>query len=86
MTATIETRIARELEVREDQVQKTVGLLEVTRERANKMAALPTHAVQLTKRAAYQSWNTDQARALELAATYQGIAQNHDDHRRALES
>lgn len=61
-------------------------LLEVTRERANKMAALPTHAVQLTKRAAYQSWNTDQARALELAATYQGIAQNHDDHRRALES
>ena len=69
MTATIETRIARELEFREDQVQKTVGLLEVTRERANKMAALPTHAVQLTKRAAYQ-----------------GIAQNHDDHRRALES
>ncbi len=69
MTATIETRIARELEVREDQVQKTVGLLEVTRERANKMAALPTHAVQLTKR-----------------ATYQSIAQNHDDHRRALES
>lgn len=61
-------------------------LLDVVRERANKMAALPPHAVQLTKRAAYQSWNTDQARALELAATYQGIAQNHEDHLRALQS
>ena len=50
-----------------------------------KMAALPPHAVQLTKRAAYQSYNADMHRALELAATYQGIAQNHPDHQRALE-
>jgi len=68
------------------EVVKDEDLLDVTIERARKIAALPPHAVQLTKRAAYQSWNTDQARALELAATYQGIAQNHADHLRALES
>lgn len=60
-------------------------LLTVARARAEKMAALPPHAVQLTKRAAYQSYNADMHRALELAATYQGIAQNHPDHQRALE-
>lgn len=60
-------------------------LLDVARARAEKMAALPPHAVQLTKRAAYQSHNTDVSRALEVAATYQGIAQNHPDHARALE-
>jgi len=59
-------------------------LLNVARARAEKMAALPPHAVQLTKRAAYQSHNADVSRALELAATYQGIAQNHPDHARAL--
>tara|TARA_R110002072_G_scaffold4174_9_gene29643 strand:- start:29200 stop:29997 length:798 start_codon:yes stop_codon:yes gene_type:complete len=59
-------------------------LLAVTRERANKMAALPAAALQMTKRAAYQSWHSDMHQALELAATYQGIAQNHEDHLRAL--
>src|SRR5690606_3212289 len=59
-------------------------LLEVTRQRASKMAALPSAAVQLTKRAAYQSWHSDMQGALELAATYQGIAQNHPDHLEAL--
>ncbi|MEZ6037475.1 MAG: enoyl-CoA hydratase-related protein [Planctomycetota bacterium] len=53
-------------------------------ERALSIAALPPVAVQLTKRAAYRSWQADQATALELAATYQGIAQNHPDHRRIL--
>jgi 2-(1,2-epoxy-1,2-dihydrophenyl)acetyl-CoA isomerase len=59
-------------------------LLTVVRERANKMAALPAAAVQMTKRAAYQSVHSDMHQALELAATYQGIAQNHPDHLRAL--
>ncbi|MCA8977830.1 MAG: enoyl-CoA hydratase/isomerase family protein [Planctomycetes bacterium] len=59
-------------------------LLEVTRERALEIARHPAAAVQLTKRAAYRSWQCDQAAALELAATYQGIAQNHPDHLRAL--
>lgn len=60
-------------------------LLEAARTRAAELAALPATAVQLTKRAAYQSWNAEMARALELAATYQGIAQNHPDHLAALE-
>lgn len=59
-------------------------LLATCRERASKMAQLPAAAVQMTKRAAYQSWNSDMHRCLELAATYQGIAQNHPDHLRAL--
>ena len=59
-------------------------LIDATRERAAKMAALPAAAVQLTKRCAYQSWPGDMHGALELAATYQGIAQNHPDHLNAL--
>lgn len=66
-------------EVAEDEL-----LMEVTRERAIKMAALPAAAVQMTKRCAYQSWPGDMHSALELAATYQGIAQNHPDHLNAL--
>jgi hypothetical protein len=38
----------------------------------------------MTKRAAYQSMHSDMHQALELAASYQGIAQNHPDHLRAL--
>jgi enoyl-CoA hydratase/carnithine racemase len=59
-------------------------LLEKTKEKALAIAALPATAVQMTKRAAYRSWQCDQATALELAATYQGIAQNHPDHEQAL--
>lgn len=54
------------------------------RARALAIAALPATAVQLTKRAAYRAWPGDLDGALELAATFQGIVQNHDDHRRAL--
>jgi len=59
-------------------------LLERTRELAAQIAALPKAAVQLTKRAAYRSWPGDQAAALELAATYQGIVQNLPEHRAVL--
>ncbi|MFK7739234.1 MAG: enoyl-CoA hydratase-related protein [Planctomycetota bacterium] len=60
------------------------ALAATARTRAEELAALPATALQLTKRAAYQSWQCDQAHALELAATYQGIAQNHPDHGEAL--
>lgn len=53
---------------------------------ADELAALPSDALQLTKRAAYDSWNGEVHRALELAATYQGIAQNHPEHARRLGS
>lgn len=62
------------------------ALLPRARELADELAALPPHAVQLTKRAAYESWNGEMHRALELAATYQGIAQNHPDHLQRLQS
>jgi 2-(1,2-epoxy-1,2-dihydrophenyl)acetyl-CoA isomerase len=54
------------------------------RELALTIAAHPPTAVQLTKRAAYAAWHQEQAAALEMAATYQGIVQNLPDHRRAL--
>ena len=66
------------------EVVEAERLLEVARERAEAIAALPPVAVQLTKRAAYRSYHADQATALELAATYQGIAQNRDEHLEAL--
>jgi 2-(1,2-epoxy-1,2-dihydrophenyl)acetyl-CoA isomerase len=59
-------------------------LMHVACERATAIAANPPMAVQLTKRAAYRSYHADQATALELAATYQGIVQNLDDHQSAL--
>jgi 2-(1,2-epoxy-1,2-dihydrophenyl)acetyl-CoA isomerase len=59
-------------------------LMRVACERATAIAANPPIAVQLTKRAAYRSYGADQATALELAATFQGIVQNLDDHQRAL--
>ncbi|MBL8727057.1 MAG: enoyl-CoA hydratase/isomerase family protein, partial [Planctomycetes bacterium] len=66
------------------EVVPTDRLLARANELAQQLAALPATAVQLTKRAAYRSWPGDQAAALELAATFQGIAQNHPDHARAL--
>ena len=56
------------------------ALMEVARERAAALAALPPMALQLTKRAAYRSYHADLDTALELAATYQGIVQNMDEH------
>jgi 2-(1,2-epoxy-1,2-dihydrophenyl)acetyl-CoA isomerase len=59
-------------------------LLAAATAKAEQIAALPPHAVALTKRAAYAAWRSDEAAALDLAATFQGIAQNHPDHLRAL--
>lgn len=61
-----------------------VRLVMLAHERAQALASLPPMALQLTKRAAYRSYNADMSTALELAATYQGIVQNLDDHQRAL--
>jgi enoyl-CoA hydratase/carnithine racemase len=62
------------------------ALLATARQRAHQLAQLPATALALTKRAAYQAWHQDLAQALELAATYQGIAQTHADHHQALGS
>ena len=61
-------------------------LLPRARALADELASLPADALQLTKRAAYESWNSEVHRALELAATYQGVAQNHPDHAARLRS
>ena len=51
---------------------------------AEQLAALPPVALRLTKRAAYRSHDLDLEQALELAATYQGVAQNTADHAEAV--
>ena len=48
------------------------------------VAANPPVAVQLAKRAVYRSFGMDEDLALELAATYQGIAQTTEDHEEAV--
>ena len=58
--------------------------LEVAREQAALIAQNPPVAVRLAKRAAYRSWGADLETALELAATYQGIAQRTEDHDEAV--
>jgi enoyl-CoA hydratase/carnithine racemase len=60
------------------------ALIETARRRARAMAERSPIALRLVKRAAYQSLGAELAKALELAATYQGIAQNSEDHREAL--
>ncbi|WP_255215785.1 enoyl-CoA hydratase-related protein [Pseudenhygromyxa sp. WMMC2535] len=66
------------------EVVEPEALMHAACARAEAIAALPPLAVQLTKRAAYRSWGADMSTALELAASYQGIVQNHEDHLRAL--
>lgn len=59
-------------------------LLPAAQALARELAALPPVALRLTKRAAYRSYDLDVDAALELAATYQGVAQNTADHREAV--
>ncbi len=55
-------------------------LLDRAREIALKICGNAPIAVQLTRRACYQAQQQDLHQALDTAATYQGIAQNTEDH------
>jgi len=59
-------------------------LMDAARERAGLIAQNAPLAVSLTKRAAYRSWDADLDTALELAASYQGMVQNTEDHAEAV--
>lgn len=56
----------------------------LARKRARKICENAPLAVRLTKSAAYQSWDLSLEAALNLAATYQSIAQNTEDHMEGL--
>ena len=58
----------------------------LARKRARKICDNAPLAVRLTKSAAYQSWDLSLEAALNLAATYQSIAHNTDDHIEGLEA
>jgi enoyl-CoA hydratase/carnithine racemase len=60
------------------------ALLECALEVAGAIAGNAPVAVRLAKKAAYRSFDADVETALELAATYQGIAQNTEDHAEAV--
>ena len=62
------------------------ALLPEAKARARMIAANAPLAVRLTKRAAYRSWDLDMDTALELAASFQGMAQNTEDHREAVDA
>lgn len=53
---------------------------------ADELAALPPLAVRLTKAACYRAQEMSLESALDLAATYQAIAQTHPEHEAALAS
>ena len=59
-------------------------LMDAARQRASLIAQNAPLAVSLTKRAAYRSWDLDVDTALELAASYQGMVQNTEDHQEAV--
>lgn len=66
------------------QVVERDALMSAAYETANLIAANAPLAVRLTKRACYRSWDANVDSALELAATYQGMVQNTEDHRQAV--
>ena len=55
-------------------------LMETARKWAGRIAANAPLAVRLAKSAVYHSWDLGLDAALNLAATYQGIVQNTEDH------
>ena len=61
-------------------------VLEAAFEHAERIAANAPVAVRLAKKAAYRSFDADVDTALELAATYQAIAQNTADHLEAVDA
>ncbi len=63
-----------------NEIVEPADLLAHARRRAEKIAANAPLAVRLAKSAVYQSWDLTLDAALNLAATYQGIAQNTPDH------
>ena len=65
-------------------VVERASLMEEARNTAMLIAANAPLAVSMTKRAAYRSWDSNVDTALELAATYQGMVQNTEDHQRAV--
>lgn len=60
------------------------GLTAAVRGHAQRLAANPPIAVQLAKAAVQRSWQVGLDAALELAASYQGVAQNSADHDEAV--
>ncbi|MEZ4322269.1 MAG: enoyl-CoA hydratase-related protein [Myxococcota bacterium] len=60
------------------------ALVDAVRARAAVFASLPPVALRLAKSAATRSWDLPLDAALELAATYQGVAQNTADHDEAV--
>ncbi len=62
------------------------AVLEQAKIRARAIAANAPLAVRLTKRAAYRSWDLDMDTALELAASFQGMVQNTEDHKEAVDA
>ena len=59
-------------------------LTDAVRRRAEHLCGLPPLALRLTKSAAVRSWDLGADQALLVAATYQGISQNTEDHDEAV--
>lgn len=68
------------------EVTEPEALLDTARARAEMIAANAPLAVQLTKAAIYQSLTLNSESALQLAASFQGIAQNTSDHLEGVEA
>jgi enoyl-CoA hydratase/carnithine racemase len=53
---------------------------------ATRLAHLPQQALRLTKVSMYRSWSGDTETAMQLAAAFQSLAQNTDEHLEAVEA
>jgi len=75
---------ARELGLVHEVVDDREALVASVRARAQRLCGLPPLALRLAKSAAYRSWDLPLHAALDVAAAYQGVAQNTADHDEAV--
>jgi enoyl-CoA hydratase/carnithine racemase len=65
-------------------VDDAEALTAAVRRRAERLCSLPPLALRLAKSAAYRSYDLPLHAALDIAAAYQGVAQNTADHDEAV--
>lgn len=63
-----------------DEVMSTAGDI------AARLVAMPQQALRLTKVSLYRSWSGDTEAAMQLAAAFQSLSQNTDEHLEAVEA
>ena len=69
-----------------DLVDETEDVLGVAMQRAMELAAMPQQSLRLAKTQMKRCWSSDTENALQMAAAFQALTQNTEEHAAAVES